>query len=113
MNNRLILLITFIIPLILLLLFYLLIKNRKKRHLVSLDLDWSKFKKAIEDKDINGVNKHGTELIWNEHLTDAMLKKMTIYVEELAVDNLEVKNLQNLIFNKKLHWDRNYRVTSY
>ncbi len=107
------LIMAFIIPVIILLLFYVLIKNRKKRHLVSLNLDWNKFEKAIARKDLNGINKHGTELIWNEHLTDAMLKKMTIYVEELAVDNLEVKNSQNLIFNKKLHWDRNYRVTSY
>ncbi|WP_299385643.1 hypothetical protein [uncultured Lacinutrix sp.] len=113
MNNGLILIITFTIPVVILLLFYVLIKNRKKRHLVSLDLDWSKFEKAIEYKDINGVNKYGTELIWNENLTDAMLKKMIDYVEELAVDNLELKNLQNLIFNKNLHWNRNYRITRY
>ena len=106
MNNGFLLIITFSIPLVLLMLFFFLIKKRKKRHLYSLDVDLNNFNKAIEHKDINGINKYGTELIWNENLTDTILKNMSEDIDELISTHSELKHLKNLIYNKRLHWNK-------
>lgn len=108
MNNGLILLLTFTIPIVIVILFCFLTRNRKKRHLVSLDSDWRNFKKAIEHKDINGINKYGTEVIWNENLTNDMLIEMNDYLDKVVLDNSELENLKNIIFNKKLNLSRGY-----
>jgi hypothetical protein len=106
MSNGLILFLVFTTSIVILILYFFLIKNRKKRHLVSLEYDWDNFEKAIAQKDIIGINKYGTELIWNENLTDSILKEMNSYVENLDVENSELENLKNLILNKKTALDK-------
>ena len=108
MDNGLILIITFSTPLLILVIYFIWLSKRKKRHLQTLKSDWNKFEKAINNKHINGIIKYGTELIWNENLTDSQLKIMKESVDELVEKNSELDGLKNLIYNKWLHWNRDY-----
>ncbi|MFD2917145.1 MULTISPECIES: hypothetical protein [Flavobacteriaceae] len=112
MNNGIILIIAFSFPLLLLIVYYFWLSKRKKRHAESLKSDWVKFEKAISQKHINGIIKYGTELIWNENLTDSQLKKMKESVGELVIEHSELENLRILIYNKFLHWNRDYVGTA-
>lgn len=112
MYNGLILLITFSVPILLLVVYYFWLSKRKKRHAKTLKSDWIKFEKAINHKHINGIIKYGTELIWNENLTDSKLKKMREYFDELELEDSKLENLKNLTHNKWLHWNRDYVGTA-
>ncbi|WP_188463948.1 hypothetical protein [Bizionia arctica] len=112
MNNELILIITVSFPVLLLIVFYFWLSKRKKRHAVTLKSDWIKFEKAITQKHINGIIKYGTELILNENLTDSQLKIMKESVGELVGEHSQLENLNNLIYNKFLHWNRDYGGTA-
>jgi hypothetical protein len=112
MDIGLILIITFSTPLLILVVYYIWLYKRKKRHEEILNSDWNKFEKAIIHNHINGIIKYGTDLIWNEKLTDSQLKKMKESVDELVKKNSELEGLQNLIYNKWLHWNRDYVGTS-
>ena len=106
MDNGLLLSITFSIPLILLFVYFIWLSKRKKRHAEALKSDWNKFEKALNHKDINGIIKYGTELVWNENLTDSQMKKMKESVYPLAEKHSELEKLENLIYNKWLEWDK-------
>lgn len=112
MDNGSILIIAFSTPLLILVAYFIWLTKRKKRHAEKLKSDWIKFEKAINHKDTNGIIKFGTELIWNENLTDSHLKKMKDYVNEIAEDNGKLEDLKNLIYNKWLHWNRDYVGTA-
>nr|WP_321237635.1 hypothetical protein [uncultured Psychroserpens sp.] len=106
MDNGIILIITFSIPLLLLLIYFIWLSKRKKRHAETLISDWNKFEKALSHEHINGIIKYGTELVWNENLTDSQMKKMKESVYDLAEEHTELENLKNLIYNKWLDWDK-------
>lgn len=112
MDNGLILLITFSLPIAIVIIFYYLVSKRKKIHAKTLKSDWIKFEKAIRHKHINGIVKYGTELIWNEKLTDSKLEQMSKYIDNLEAKNAELENLKNLIYNKKLDWNKDYVGTA-
>ena len=108
MNNGLILLITFLLPLIAVVVFYLWLSKRKKRHVETLKSDWFKFENAIKNKHVGNISKYGRQLIYNENLTDDQLKIMKKSIDKLVVKNSELEELINLIYNKFLHWNRDY-----
>lgn len=108
MNNGLMLLITFSLPVLILIAFYILMSRRKKRHSETLKSDWVNFEKAISHKHINRIIKYGTKLIWNENLTDSKLEKMSKCINQMVDENSELEDLKNLIYNKKIHWNRDY-----
>ena len=108
MNNGTILILTFIITggiaIIIRYQFYL----RKKRHAETIISDWNKFEKAISNRHIKGVNKFGTELIWNEHLTMNKLNQISDSINNLGEDYSELEDLKMLIYNKRLDWNKEY-----
>ncbi|WP_425077849.1 hypothetical protein [Psychroserpens sp. S379A] len=106
MDNGLILIITFSTPLLVLIIYFILLSKQKKRHSESLRTDWNKFEEALNNNHINGIIKYGTELVWNENLTDSQMKKMKETVYPLAEEHSELENLKNLIYNKWLDWDK-------
>ncbi|MDG5493210.1 hypothetical protein [Psychroserpens sp. SPM9] len=106
MDNGLLLIITFSTPLLLLIVYFIWLSKRKKRHAEALIPDWNKFEKALSNEHINGIIKYGTELVWNENLTDSQMKKMKESVYDLAEKHTELENLKNLIYNKWLDWDK-------
>ncbi|WP_298903492.1 hypothetical protein [uncultured Psychroserpens sp.] len=112
MDNGLLLIITFSILLLALIVYFIWLSKRKKRHVETLKSDWNKFEKALNNEHISGIIKYGTELIWNENLTDSQMKKMKESVYPLAEKHAELENLKNLIYNKWLDWNRDYVGTA-
>lgn len=108
MDNGTIILITFIvfggIAIIIQYLFHL----RKKRHVDTIISDWNRFEKAITNRHIEGINKFGTELIWNEHLTMNKLNQISDSINNLGKDYSELEDLKILIYNKRLDWNKRY-----
>jgi hypothetical protein len=84
MDNGLILIIIFSIPLLILIVYFIWLSKRKKRHAEILMSDWNKFEKALNHEHINGIIRFGTELVWNENLTDSQMKKMKESVYDLT-----------------------------
>ncbi len=111
MDNGFLLIITFLTPLIILTTYYIWLSKRKKKHAETLKSDWNKFEKALNHNHISGIIKYGTELVWNENLKDAQMKKMKESVYPLAEKHSELKDLKNLIYNKWL--DRNKDIVRY
>ena len=107
MDSGLILIITLSIPFLILIGFYTWLSKRKKIHTETLKSDWIKFEKAINRKHISSIIKYGTDLIYNENLTDYQLKKMKNEVDLLLKKYSQLETLNNLIYNKRLHWNSN------
>ncbi|WP_299887807.1 hypothetical protein [uncultured Lacinutrix sp.] len=108
MDNGMILITTFVLTIGIVSVFYYRINLRKKRHSDTIKSDWINFKKAIANKHLKGINKFGTNLIWNEHLTMEMLKEMSTGINNLGKDYTELKELKILIYNKYLDWKKEY-----
>lgn len=108
MDNGIILIITFILPLGVVTLFYYLLYKQRKKDANHIDALWKKYQKAIAHKHTDGILKFGTSLIYNEHLTDEMLRIMTKDVNGLIDEFPNLEELRLLIFNKFLHWNRDY-----
>ncbi len=108
MNNGMILIAMFVIPIGIAIVFYYLMRRRKKRRSETIKSDWNNFQKAITNNHIKKVSELGTKLIWNEHLTSEKLKEMSAFIKSLGKDYAELKELKTLIYNKHLDWNKKY-----
>jgi len=110
MDNGIILLITFILPLLIVVVFYYILGKQRKKDGQEITTIWKHYQRAILSKHTKGIKKYGEALIWNEHLTDEMLRIMTKDINDLIDEFTELEELRLLIFNKFLHWNRDYHI---
>jgi len=109
MDNGVILFTTFIVTCSVAIGIHYLLYLRKKIHAETIISVWNKFEKAISNRHIKDVNKLGTELIWNEHLTLDKLNHISNSINNLGKDYSELEDLKMLIYNKRLDWNKRHR----
>lgn len=99
---------TFIVTISLVLFFYRVLYLRKKKHSVLLKPDFEKFRRAIENKNLEEINYYGEKLIFNTSLTGSKLKEISLLVKQLELESYNLKSLRLLIYNKSLDWNKEY-----
>ena len=62
MNNELILVLTFSIPILFVAGYFIWLYKRRRKHAETLKSDWNKFEKAIDRRNISGIIKYGNRL---------------------------------------------------
>jgi hypothetical protein len=106
MGPGIVLLFTLLFVILVLKSFLIWTKRRSKRHLESFEKDWNSFKLALTEDNIENIRKYGLKIVWNVHLKPKYLKALSESVDSRINDHPELKELENAIFNKKLHWER-------
>ncbi len=108
MDNITIILGTIIIATGISLVFHFLYKKKKTKEDSHYDSDLTKFYKAVDLKDIKGINHFGKLVIWNTNLKYTDLELIASKLRVLVKEYPELKKLENIAFNKKLGYDVPY-----
>jgi len=92
-----------IISVIAALLYYKVLQNGKQDK-ADLELLLENLKRSLRNKDVKSIDEYGKQLIFNQHVTNKHLEELRITLEQSFGGNESLSELQNLIYNKQLHW---------
>lgn len=108
MNNAIIIAITMVVTLALVIFFFYYLSLIKKRDAKTIDSDWINFQDAVKQHRIQAIEKYGTRLIWNEHITVEQVKEMSAVMKKLEKSHPELNDLKLVIYNKRKDWSKQY-----
>ncbi|GAK94215.1 hypothetical protein JCM19298_690 [Nonlabens ulvanivorans] len=108
MSNAIIIAITMVVTLAIVIFFFYYLSIIKKRDAKTIDADWHHFQNAVKHHRIQAIEKYGTQLIWNEHITVEQVKEMSTVMKKLEKSHPELNELKLLIYNKRKDWSKKY-----
>ncbi|MBF4985542.1 hypothetical protein FNJ87_14805 [Nonlabens mediterrranea] len=108
MNNAIILLVTMVVVFSIVIFFFYYLSIIKKRDAKTIDADWHHFQDAVKHHRIQAIEKYGTLLIWNEHITVEQVKEMSAVMKKLEKNHPELNDLKLVIYNKRKDWSKKY-----
>ncbi|AGC78583.1 hypothetical protein LX97_02653 [Nonlabens dokdonensis] len=108
MNNAGIIVATLVITIGIVVIFFYYLSQRKKRNLKTIAADWKAFQNAITHQRIQAIERLGTQLVYNEHITVKQMKEMSRVINTLENEHKELTELKWIIYNKRKDWSKQY-----
>ncbi len=66
------------------------------------DSDWKKFEKAMQNKDVVGIDAYGNNVLWNYYLKPEHLDAMIKDLGELPKGKSKIRTLRKNCMNKRI-----------
>ncbi|OUS16507.1 hypothetical protein A9Q93_05685 [Nonlabens dokdonensis] len=108
MSNAGILVVTFIITITIVVLFFYYSSQIKKRDSQTLESDWKAFQNAVQQHRISTIKDIGSQLIYNENISEEQVREMSNIIKMLENDHKELTDLKWIIYNKRKDWSKKY-----
>ena len=108
MSNAGILVVTFIITISIVVLFFYYSSQIKKRDSQTLESDWKAFQNAVQQHRISTIKDIGSQLIYNENISEEQVREMSNIINILENDHKELTDLKWIIYNKRKDWSKKY-----
>lgn len=82
--------------------YYYFVFKKKKKDKEIYDVDWKKYREAIDLKNMEGIDEYGNNVLWNYYLKPEDLGMMIKDLVGLPKGNLEIETLKKNCVNKSL-----------